>query len=224
MEKEEKQTFSDKLGKWIYKHRVALISVLAILLVAGIAAAVIFSTISKNTEKKFAELDTMISEYTTLSYDFEKSEDEKIADSKVILDKIISFADANAKNGVGLRAYMAAAEIYYKNNDFEQAAQAWENAANANKKAYTNSLSLYNAAVCYEELGNIDKVIENLEIVCEDSDFGMIAKALFNLARLQESKGDVATAIETYNTLISRNPSDEWAKLAKSRVMDLELN
>ena len=52
----------------------------------------------------------------------------------------------------------------------------------------------------------------------------MIAKALFNLARLQESKGDVATAIETYNTLISRNPSDEWAKLAKSRVMDLELN
>ena len=150
MEKEEKQTFSDKLGKWIYKHRVALISVLAILLVAGIAAAVIFSTISKNTEKKFAELDTMISEYTTLSYDFEKSEDEKIADSKVILDKIISVADANAKNGVGLRAYMAAAEIYYKNNDFEQAAQAWENAANANKKAYTNSLSLYNAAVCYE--------------------------------------------------------------------------
>ena len=68
------------------------------------------------------------------------------------------------------------------------------------------------------------KAIENLEIVCEDSDFGMIAKALFNLARLQESKGDVATAIETYNTLISRNPSDEWAKLAKSKVMFLELN
>ena len=54
--KEEKLTFSDKLGKWIYKNRKLLISLIVILLIGGIAIAFGTSSIKKNIEKNFHNL------------------------------------------------------------------------------------------------------------------------------------------------------------------------
>ena len=43
--KEEKLTFSDKLGKWILKNRVILISILVVLFVGGVVSATAFSAV-----------------------------------------------------------------------------------------------------------------------------------------------------------------------------------
>lgn len=220
--KEEKLSFSDKLGKWIYKNRVILISVIVIALFVGIACAIIFSVINKNTEKKFAELDTLVVEYASLNYDFEKTEDEKALEVASILESITALADDNASNGVGLRAYMTAAEINFNNEDYQAAIDAWLKVVEANNKAYTAPLSLYQIAVSYEELGDIENAISYLEKASEYDNFSLKSKALFNQGRLEESRGNYAVAVEKYNSLVSEMPYDEWAKLAKSRVIFIE--
>lgn len=211
--KEEKLTFSDKLGKWILKNRIVLISILSVILVVGIASAIIFSVVSKNTEKKYAEIYALSTEYVQLT------EEDKEAKTTEILDSVLNIAGKNAKNGVGIRAYMLAAEIYYQNKDYEAAAEAYKNAANANLKAYTAPLCFYNAAVCYEELGNIDAAIEYINKANDCENFTLKAKGLFNLGRLEEQRGNTDAAIEYYNALINDFGYDQWTTLAKSRVL-----
>jgi len=220
--KEEKLTFSDKLGKWIYKNRKLLISLIVILLIGGIAVALGTSSIKKNIEKNFSQLNNLVDEYSMLTRDFDKTEDEKLAESKVIAEEMIVLAEANKKNGVALRAYMNAAEIYYDNGDFALAAECWENAAKVNEKAYTAGISLYNASVCYEELGNIDAAIAALEKAAANENFPLATKAMFNQGRLEEAKSNYDAAYDIYNALVAKNASDEWAKLAKTRAIYLE--
>lgn len=220
--KEEKLTFSDKLGKWIYKNRKLLISLIVILLIGGIAVALGTSSIKKNIEKNFSQLNNLVDEYSMLTRDFDKTEDEKLAESEVIAEEMIALAEANKKNGVALRAYMNAAEIYYDNGDFALAAECWENAAKVNEKAYTAGISLYNASVCYEELGNIDAAIAALEKAAANENFPLATKAMFNQGRLEEAKSNYDAAYDIYNALVAKNASDEWAKLAKTRAIYLE--
>ena len=153
---------------------------------------------------------------------FDKTEDEKLAESKVIAEEMIALAETNKKNGVALRAYMNAAEIYYDNGDFALAAECWENAAKVNEKAYTAGISLYNASVCYEELGNIDAAIAALEKAAANENFPLATKAMFNQGRLEEAKSNYDAAYDIYNALVAKNASDEWAKLAKTRAIYLE--
>lgn len=220
--KEEKLTFSDKLGKWIYKNRVALISVLAALFVVGIASAIIFSVVANNTEKKYAEIYALETEYSTTTVNLDLTEDEKNAEFDVILNEVLAIASANSKNDVGIRAYMLAAEIQFAKADFMNAAAAWENAAKIDEKAYTAPLCFYNAAVCYEELGNVDGAIANIEKAIESDNFVLKPKAIFNLGRLEELRENYMGAAEYYNDLATNYVNDERAKFAKSRLIYLQ--
>ena len=222
MEKEEKLSFSDKLGKWILKNRVVLISILAVIFVAGVVGAIAFSVAAKNTEKKFANLYDLTTEYNAVVEDLDFSDEEKFAESQVILADVLSIADANAKNSVGIRAYMLAAEIQFANKDYANAAASWENAANANLKVYTAPLSFYNAAVCYEELGNYDAAIASLKKAIESDDFALKAKAIFNLGRLEETIGNYAAAADAYNDIVENYSSLEVFNFAKSRLIYLK--
>ena len=221
MEKEEKLSFSDKLGKWILKNRVVLISILVTIFVAAVVCVIAFSAVSKNTEKKFADLYALTTEYNAVVVT-DLSEEEKFAESQAILTDVLAIADANAKNGVGIRAYMFAAEIQFANNDFANAADAWEKAAKANLKVYTAPLSFYNAAVCYEELGKYDAAIASLKKAIESDDFALKAKAIFNIGRLEETIENYAAAADAYNDIIQNYSSLEVYNFAKSRLIYLK--
>ena len=117
---------------------------------------------------------------------------------------------------------MLAAEIEFSNKDYVNAAAYWDKAANANLKAYTAPLCLYNAAICYEEQGNVDAAIANIKKAVESENFNLKAKAIFNLGRLEESRGNNAAAAEYYNDLVQNYSSDEKAKFAKSRLIYLK--
>ena len=222
MEKEEKLSFSDKLGKWILKNRVVLISILAVIFVASIVGAIAFSAATKNTGKKFANLYELTTDYTAVVENLDLSDEDKIAESQKILADVLKIADANAKNGVGIRAYMLAAEIQFANKDYANAAAAWENAANANEKVYTAPLSFYNAAVCYEELGNYDAAIASLEKAIASDDFALKAKAIFNIGRLEETNENYAAAADAYNEIVQNYSSLEIYNFAKSRLIYLK--
>ena len=123
--KEEKLTFSDKLGKWILKNRVILISILVVLFVGGVVSAIAFSAVKSNTEKKYAELYALSTEYNSVTVNVELSDDEKNQQSDDILAKVLKVAEDNSKNGLGIRAYMLAAEIQFNKKDYAAAAASW---------------------------------------------------------------------------------------------------
>jgi len=93
-------------------------------------------------------------------------------------------------------------------------------------ESYLASVSLVNAAVAYEEMGNIDKAIETYKLFLEtyrdrspDS-----PRVFFTLGRLYEEKGDKENALKYYNDLTENYPDSDWTKLGKSRIIYLEIS
>ena len=50
-----------------------------------------------------------------------------------------------------------------------------------------------------------------------------INQALFSIGRIKESSLDYEGAYETYEKIVSKNESDTWSNLAKTRILTLEL-
>ena len=50
-----------------------------------------------------------------------------------------------------------------------------------------------------------------------------VPRAIFSLGRINESLNDYATASNWYNKLVYEYASDNWASLAKSRLIELEI-
>ena len=74
----------------------------------------------------------MSTEYNSVTVNVELSDDEKNQQSDDILAKVLKVAEDNFKNGLGIRAYMLAAEIQFNKKDYAAAAASWDNAAKIN--------------------------------------------------------------------------------------------
>ena len=83
---------------------------------------------------------------------------------------------------------------------------------------------MYNAAVCYEETGNVEKACELYKQVSENKDFFLMAHAKFSYGRILESQGKYKEAVEVYTELNDALPYDTWSNLAKTRILDLQIS
>ena len=152
-----------------------------------------------------------------------KTEEASLPAAKTeALEKITALADKNSSNIVGLRAQMAAADIYFSNENWSEARDAWLKAATIDEKAYTASVCYYNAAVCSEELNDTDSAITYYEKALAGEYCEFDTHILFSLGRLLESKSDFAGAAEKYNELKNSYPNDPWTDLAQSRLIALQ--
>lgn len=222
MEKHEKQTVANVISSWLIKYRVVLLSIICLLVVAAIVIGVVFA-INENTRNKgFSELDSYSLEHTKLLEDSSLASDELLLKESDILAKIVKLATSNKNNAVGSRAYMLAAEITFKNEDYTNAKDYWIAGANANKKAYTAPLCWYNAAIAAEELGLIDEAIANMDLAISQEEFSLKSRALFNAGRLEELRNNYEAAATRYNELNALFAGDSWANLGKSRLITLE--
>ena len=83
------------------------------------------------------------------------------------------------------------------------------------------SISLYNAAVCCEEIGEIDKALEYYGLAVEADNFSLKPHALFNMGRLYSESGKYEDAQKMFQSIIDKFPNDNWADLAKSNLISL---
>ena len=123
---------------------------------------------------------------------------------------------------VGARANMFCADVAFRDEKYEDSANYWKEAAAKAKKTYIAPLAYFNAAVCYENLGNKDLAAENYKLAADDEEFVMRAHAIFSYGRVLESKGDYAGAIAAYNDVNDKFASSSWANLAKTRLISLK--
>lgn len=218
-ENTEKVTASSKLNKFIEKNRKVIIGIFIGILVA-VLAFVCIEIVSSNTETKgLSAIDALSFELTDGSNTLEEAELNARCDE--IMEKLLPYTK---KSGVaGVRADMLAAEIAYQKKDYENAANYWDLAAKKSKKSYTAPLAYYNKGVCMEALNKLDDASAAYKIASEKEGFVLRTHAIFCYARTLEMSGKFAEAGEQYKILIEKFPIDNWSNLAKTKLLNLQI-
>ena len=214
----EEVTASKKLAGFIEKRKVAIITIL-IVLVCLLVGYVIFASVANNNKAKGLQaIDEITFEMADNSSDLS---DGEIA---VRLNTAFEKASAYASKGgiVGARANMLCADITYQQKKYAESADYWKAAAEKGKKSYIAPLCYFNLASCYEETGNKDDAATYYKLAADNKDFVVRAHALFSYGRVLESKGNYTDAAAAYTELNDNFSDDAWANLAKSRLIALK--
>lgn len=219
MAEEEKKTASSKLTSFLEKNRKGVFAFFAIVIVALIAFIVVDTCASSAAEKGITAIDEISYEMTNGSSSLE--DDELNARRDAALESLAAYTK---KGGItGVRANMLCAEICFQQEKYEDALNYWKATAAKGKKSYTAPLANYNIAACYEELGNLDEAANAYKLAADAKNFALGTHAKFSYGRVLETKGDFAQAMTVYTELFNANPDDTWAKIAKSRMLTLQI-
>ncbi len=195
----------------------------AIVIAIIIIAAVSYMNVSKQN-KQFNAVTKLEQSYIAIAAMDNQSEDFKkaLADLNSEADALVASANGypalKAKYLKGLAALFA--------EDWASAAEIFEAVAVDAKGNYLAPVALVNAAVAEENNGNKDKAFENYNKVWNDygKDCPEAAKALFNVARIYDEKGDKELAKATYSQLVDaylNTTGSEYARIAQARLITL---
>ncbi len=217
----EKATLSQKLNDFIVKFRILIISVFVALAVVFLSLMAYTTIVEKKSSSAQEKTETLMKDWEAAKGANDQSalsakEDETIA-------TLLKLAKSNKGSFAGARAYMSAAEIYFSRKDWKNAEENYLAAAKSSAKAYTAGLCYYNAAISADEQGNADKAVESLNKAIALEGFSLKSRAYFNLGRIEEQRGHAEAALAAYKKLAEQYPDDEWTKLAKSRIIALEI-
>lgn len=218
-ENNEKPTSGNKTGNkvnnFLEKNRKIFIAILIAVIVCLIGFIVAVSMSAKQKEKNIARIDEISFVLTDGSASLEEGElDARRNDA---LEKLQPLAK---KGGIaGARANLLCAELSYQQNDYENALNYWKNAALKSKKSYIAPLAYYQIAVCYEQLNKLEEAAENYKLASDSKEFALVPHAKFSYARVLETLGKIDEAIDVYAQLNDDYPTDDWARLAKTRII-----
>ncbi len=219
-DEKEKQTFSDLLTLFIVKFKFVFLGIFVVGLIAIIAYGVISSSNEKAVKAGLTEIDAVTTEYAELKI----AETTDSAKEDALLARAQAVADKSGPAVVKVRAQMIIAEIQFDRKNYEAARTAWLAAAEADKKSYTYGLCNYQCGICSEELGDLDNAVAYLKTAAESDGFAVVPRVLFNIGRIEETRGNFDKAVESYKKLVADYPSDQWASLAKSRIITLDID
>lgn len=210
---------SKKVDNFLTNH-LKIFIIFLIIIVCGILSYILGSHFGlKAKTKDLSALDEISYELTNESAALETSELD--ARRATAFEKLEVYTK---KSGiVGARANMLCAELSYSQEKYEDSAKYWEIVAKKSKKSYLEPIADYNLGVCYEKLGKIDDAIAAYKKASENEEFSLRSHASFSYGRILESNGKYKEAIEVYSELNSRNSDDDWAKLAKTRILTLQV-
>lgn len=212
--------FSERCGQFLTQHRKPVVAMLATVC-AVVAIALIVSSISAHAAKNASiETESLISEWIDVRV--KKAEDMATKEDE-LAEKLEKQAASNGKTYAAFRAYTTLGEIHTLRKDWEKALVFYQKAAEALPKAYTAGIAYFNAAACADELQQHDKALEFYTLSAASDDFPLKPRALFNIGRLEESLAHSDKAIEAYTKLTELYPDNDWALLAKSRIIALSV-
>ena len=140
----------------------------------------------------------------------------------VLLEELADFGSRNS-GFAAARAHTIRADIFWDQENWSEAEQAWLDAARSSPKSYLAPISFYNAAVAAEEQGNTDSAISHYRSALTFGElFPAAARAQFSIGRLEESRNNREAAISAYRNLLNTWPDDPvWPNLAQSRLIIL---
>ncbi|MDR1143798.1 MAG: tetratricopeptide repeat protein [Spirochaetaceae bacterium] len=219
--KTETLNAGDKFALFLQKYRRAFWGLLGIV-IAGIIGSVLFFTVRNALQNRaIVTLEAFETRKTDLG---DLADTSKSMEIQALLEEINAFAPKTF-GYASAKAYSLAADIYAARGEWALAEEAWAASAERASRIYLAPLSLYSAAVAAEEQGNLDKALEYYTRTLAFSGvFPASQRAQFNIGRIYEARNDKEAASEAYRNLIEKSsPDSNWAKLAQSRIIFLEM-
>lgn len=218
MAENEKETSSKKVSAFLEKNKKVFLIVLVVVIVA-IIGFICGSLVGSSSKKKdLAKVDAISYALTNRSSELT---DEDLASK--IDETLNALASFNKKGGVvGVRSNLLSAELAYQKEDFSAAVDFYKAAASKGKKSYTTPIANYNLGACYEKLNNLDAAAESYKKAADAADFVLNTHAKFSYGRVLETQGKYKDAVDVYTDLNAKAPEDNWAKLAKTRIISLK--
>jgi TolA-binding protein len=213
-------TFSSFLGT-----NKKLLSIVGIVLLLGLVGLWIgLSVADSNADKRQLLIDGLQENYSTWVALADKTTAEAKASAETLVSGLQALASKGGSRYPELKAGYLLAMVNYTNGDYAKALDGFLKVAANGKDSYFGPLSLTNAAVASEQLGDKAKALEYYQRVYDTygKETPEAPKALFNVARLQEANNNVALAKAVLQQLADEFPSSEYAKLAKSRLVVLQ--
>ncbi len=216
------KTFSSFLstrGKFLFLFLIIVVAVIIGIAVYSEVRASInekSTVLIEETEKKYSE---------ALSSFRENNDEQKKSESiESILSSLDNIIAQYSNYYAGQRALYMKGEIYFTEKKYDKALENYSAFVNKYKNSYLTPISLNNAAVCHEELGDNDSAINNYKKLVEtySKDYPDTPHVFFSLGRLCEAKGDFAAALEYYNTLGDKYMNSDWTIFAKDRIIYLK--
>lgn len=222
MKETTKKTSNQIISDFLNSNKKALLVILAVIVVAIIA----FGTISAVNNSKENQMINSTTELDTLFNDAMNSEN---------VDEFIAYAESIIVDYKGSKAELISisrlASYYFDNNNFDKAYTYYNLAYTQFPNDLAASVYMFNAAMAKEESGSIDEAITILESIVslfKSSDLDVadksadVPEAIFNLARLFESKNDITKAVEQYEILVAEYQGYNLASLAKTRLLTIK--
>ena len=213
-------SFSERCGEFLTQHRKPIAIALAAVCTVVAIALIVSSITARAAKNASMETEAMISEWTDLRI---KNADDMATKEDSLAEKLEKQAVANGRTYSAFRAYTALGEIYALRKDWEKALTFYQKAGEALPKAYTAGIAYFNAAACADELQQHDKALELYTLSAASDDFPLKPRAMFNIGRLEESLSHSDKAVEAYTKLTELYPDNDWALLAKSRIIALSI-
>lgn len=236
---EENKDLAQKINDFLAQYRKIVLGIVVCILVA-VAGVIVWFVIGENSKK------TSVTSVEKVIYELEdfkredraknpSSEDDAADNEKTIsaavkeaedkaIEELKNLGSKYSSSYAGFRANTTIAEIYFQRKMYEDALKFYELAAKAVKNSYVEGVASFNAAACADELGDKEKALAYYERASKVENFPLIPRALFNTGRLYEALSKKEDAIFSYNRLLEKYPQNEWALLAKSRIIVLTGN
>ncbi|AIN94009.1 tetratricopeptide repeat protein [Treponema putidum] len=236
MNLEENKDLAQKISDFLAANRKIVIGVFVCILLV-VAGTVSWFVIGENLRK------TSVTSVEKVIYELEEfkrqdqaknssagntdAEDQEIVSEAVkeaedkAIEELKLLGAKYSSSYAGFRANTVIAEIYFQRKMYEDAFKFYELAAAAVKNSYVEGVASFNAASCADELGDKEKALAYYERASKVEDFPLVPRAIFNTGRLYEALSKKDEAILSYNKLLEKYPQNEWALLAKSRVIVL---
>lgn len=209
--KEEK--IISKINSFVTLNRKWILIGLSVVVVALLALIIVTSTVNKNKEKAFIRVASYSDQMAEM---IESSDSAAVNEFLANIEKEIKGSSyKSVKAAYLLGQYYAAKEDWAKGSDY------FMKAYNLNSKIYIATLSLYNAAVCYEEQGDTEKALSVYTQIADSDDIILRSKAMFNVARINLQKGNKDLAVATFQQLIDMYPASEYSKIAENVISTL---
>ena len=115
-------------------------------------------------------------------------------------------------------------DFYFTNEDWENSLDKYLALAGSYSESYLAPVALYNAAAACEELGDNERALENYRRISDEySESALAPRSLFSVGRLEEQIS-ADQALSAYNELIESYPQSNWTKLARSRIIELNIS
>ncbi len=190
------------------KNKVLLIVIAAVIVVGILAAIIAVNVVNNAKDKAQIQVAKLEQQYAEVLASEEQDWTALTADLQAMV-KGGSYASVKSQYILGL--------VYYQQQNYGDAADAFMKAYELNKSIYLAPLSLANAAACAEEGGDSAKALELYNQIYNDyPESGTAAKALFNVARMYYQQGNTQLAQATFAQVADYYPNSEYGKLASN--------